>query len=73
MFSRISVKEIIILYHDNASSHTTGSIFGYLFSLKRNLRARRFLSEEEIDAAVHDYFEAIPKEDWLVFKKWKER
>jgi hypothetical protein len=47
----------------------------WLFAgLKRNLRCPTFRSEEELDAAVMDYFEFIPKSEWReAFAKWKKR
>ena len=89
MFSRVPAKGIM-LQHENASSHSAALTRQFLaeknikviehhflksFSgLGKNLRGRRFSSEEEIDIAVHTYFEGVPKEDWLgAFKQWKVR
>lgn len=42
--------------------------------LKRNMRGRRFSSDQEIEDAIMSYFESIEKKAWLeVFSKWKER
>lgn len=47
----------------------------WLFAgLKRNLRGRSFGSEEELDAAVLEYFNSIPENGWRgAFDMWKSR
>jgi histone-lysine N-methyltransferase SETMAR len=47
----------------------------WLFSgLKRNLRGRSFRSEEELDLAVHEYFDSIPESGWRgAFDMWRSR
>lgn len=67
-------KNIKVIEHPPYSPDLAMCDFWLFFGLKKNLRGRRFSSEEEIDTAVHAYFEGIPKEDWLgAFKLWKER
>ena len=35
--------------------------FWLFFNLKKNLRGRRFHSEEEIDVAINAFFSSIPR------------
>ena len=39
--------------------------FWLFFYLKKNLRERRFHSEEEIDVAINASFSSIPRNKWL--------
>lgn len=46
--------------------------FWLCFNLKMHLRGCLFLSDE-IDVAIHNYFESIPENNWrAAFKEWKE-
>ncbi|CAH1111595.1 unnamed protein product [Psylliodes chrysocephalus] len=45
--------------------------FWLLFNLNKHLRDRRFTTEDEIDEAIHQFFESISKDDWLqTIKLW---
>lgn len=67
-------KRIKVLEHPPYSPDLAMCDFWLFFNLKKNLRGRRFHSEEEIDMATHAFFSSIPKSDWLeAFNMWKIR
>lgn len=48
--------------------------FWLFFKLKKHLRGRRFLTEEEIHEAIMDFFDSLTENDWRgAFEEWKVR
>lgn len=48
--------------------------FWLFFRLKKHLRGRRFLSEDEIEDAINEYFDSISENEWRsAFEEWKVR
>jgi hypothetical protein len=47
----------------------------WLFNeLKKYLRGRKFLTEEELDLAVFTFFDEVPENAWLIaLKRWQDR
>jgi hypothetical protein len=42
--------------------------------LKKYLRGRKFLTEEELDLAVFTFFDEVPENAWLdALKRWQDR
>lgn len=67
-------KHIKVIEHPPYSPDLAMCDFWLFFNLKKNLRGRRFHSEDEIDEAIKAYFASIPRNGWLeAFKLWKIR
>jgi histone-lysine N-methyltransferase SETMAR len=67
-------KKVKIMRHSPYSPDIALCDFWLFGELKKNLRGRRFGTEEELDAAVMEFFEGIPQEQWLeAFKRWQDR
>ncbi|KAF2879987.1 hypothetical protein ILUMI_26175 [Ignelater luminosus] len=62
----VAKKKKKVIKHPPYSSDLKICEFRQCFALKGNVRGRKFLSEEEINAAEHDYFASIPKEEWFL-------
>jgi hypothetical protein len=66
-------EKVKIMPHSPYSPGITLCDFWLFGELKKNLRGRRF-GTEELDAAVMEFFEGIPQEQWLeAFKRWQDR
>ena len=67
-------KKIKVIEHPPYSPDLAMCDFWLFFNLKKNLRGRRFHSEEEIDVAINAFFSSIPRNEWLeAFNLWKIR
>lgn len=67
-------KGVELMEHPPYSPDLAPCDFWLFRKLKKNLRGKRFELESEIDLAVQEFFNSIPKEDWRgVFTKWQER
>lgn len=67
-------KQIKVIEHPPYSPDLAMCDFWLFFNLKKNLRGRRFHSEEEIDVAINAFFSSIPRNEWLeAFNLWKIR
>ncbi|GFS62435.1 histone-lysine N-methyltransferase SETMAR [Trichonephila clavipes] len=65
-------KQIKVIEHPPYSPDLAMCDFWLFFNLKKNLRERRFHSEEEIDVAVNAFFLSIPRNEWFqAFNLWK--
>lgn len=66
--------KVTVLEHPPYSPDLAMCDFWLFNNLKKNLRGRKFSSEDEIDQAIHQFFADIPKSDWLeAFHLWKIR
>lgn len=70
----LAQKKIRVLRHPPYSPDLAMADFWLFAGLKRNLRGRFFKSEQDLDLAVHQYFDSIPESDWSrAFDLWKSR
>ncbi|GFX19248.1 uncharacterized protein TNCV_3013921 [Trichonephila clavipes] len=58
-------KQIKVIEHPPYSPDLAICDFWLLFNLKRNLRGRRFSSEEDIDVAINAFFLSIQRNEWF--------
>jgi histone-lysine N-methyltransferase SETMAR len=70
----LAEKKVKVVPHPAYSPDVAMCDFWLFAGLKRNLRGRSFSSEEELDLAVLEYFESIPKDRWrAAFDMWRNR
>ena len=58
-------KQTKVIEHPPYSPDLAMCDFWLFFNLKKNLRGRRFHSEEEIDATINAFFSSIPRNDYF--------